>query len=306
MKPADFAKLLVLAALWGGSYLFIRMGAGEFGPVALAGVRAAGAAVLLLPFLFRGNAGRDLRVHWRSLVLVGVAQSALPYVLFSYAALTITAGMSSIFTATTPLFAAAIAWWWLGERPTVARAAGLGIGFAGVLWLAWDKAGVKTSSGSVGLALAACLAAALLYALAAHFAKRRLATVPPLTVAAGSQLVSAVLLAGPAVALWPAQAPSLRAWGAVAGLAVACTAVAYVLFFRLIASVGPARTVTVTFLIPAFGLLWGGLFLGERVSPHLLLGCAVILLGTALTTGVLKLRRPGRGSDALAHAMVSR
>ena len=288
MRWTDFALLLSLAALWGGSYLFIRIGAGQFGPVSLAGVRAGGAAVALLPLLVHRPRFAELRSHWQPIAVVGLAQSALPYLLFSYAALSITAGLSAIVTATTPLFAALLAWLWLGERLTTTRAAGLALGFAGVIWLAADPTGVTTGAGSAGLAVAACLGAAFLYGWAATFTKRRLGGVSALTIAAGSQAVSAVCLALPATLLWPAAPPTLRAWFAIAVLAVVCTALAYVMFFRLIARVGPAKTVTVTFLIPAFGVLWGTLFLGETVTVRMLLGGVVILTGTALTTGLFR------------------
>jgi drug/metabolite transporter (DMT)-like permease len=105
--------------------------------------------------------------------------------------------------------------------------------------------------------------------------------------AAGSQLVSAVALAPFALATWPAHALPLPAWGAAAALGVGCTGIAYVLFFRLIERVGAARAVTVTFLVPVFGTLWGALFLGETVTPGMLLGGAIVLLGTGLSTGVI-------------------
>ena len=306
MKLSDLALLLSLAALWGGSYLFLRMGAGEFGPVALAGCRAAGAALLLLSLLLRRGGVGELRAHWKPIAVVGLAQNALPYLLFSFAALSINAGFSAILTATTPLFAAVVAWRWLGEKLSAPRLAGLAIGLAGVLWLAWDRIGAKTGGAAAGWAVGACLVAAFLYGWAANFAKQRLNRVTPLAVATGSQVTSALVLALPAVVWWPANPPSLRAWGALAALAFACTAVAYVLFFRLIAAVGAARTVTVTFLIPVFGVLWGGLFLGEPFTLAMGLGGTVVLLGTALTTGVIKTRAPWKGTAALASPAPSR
>ncbi len=130
MRWSDIATLLLLGALWGASYLFMRMGAGEFGPVALAGARAAGAALLLLPLLARRDGLADLRRHWKPIALVGLTSAALPFVLFGVAALSIGAGLSAIFNAATPLYAAAIGWLWLGDRLSAPRAAGLAIGFA--------------------------------------------------------------------------------------------------------------------------------------------------------------------------------
>ena len=286
MKTSDLSELVGLAALWGASFLFMRLGAAEFGPVALAAVRVGGAALVLLPLLrWRGQFG-ELRRHWRSIFVVGITNSAVPFLCFSYAALSITAGLSSIFNASTPLFAAVIGWWWLKDRPSGPRIAGLAIGFAGVLGLAWEKASFKP--GGSGWAIVACLAAALMYGLSANYTKRRLQGVAPLAVAAGSQLSAALALALPALWWWPAAMPSARAWAMVALLAVLCTGVAYLMYFRLIAHVGPANAITVTFLIPAFAVLWGWLFLAEPLTAAMAVGCAVILLGTALATGVLR------------------
>lgn len=277
----------------------MRLGAGEFGAVPFAGLRAGIAALLLLPSLVLRRGLADLRHHWKPFVLIGLTQSALPFVLFSFAATALTTGLSAILGATTPLFAAIISWAWLGERLQASRVTGLLVGFAGVVWLAWDKAAVKSSGPAVGWAILACLLAALLYGYSANYTKRCAAGVPPLAVAAGSQLASALMLALPAAWSWPATMPSGRAWSALLTLAIACTTVAYVLFYGLIARVGAARTVTVTFLIPVFGVLWGTLFLGEAITPGMTLGCAVILTGTGLTTGLIRLPRAARLKPAL-------
>lgn len=286
MTAAQAIELLGLAALWGGSFLFMRLGAGEFGAVALVEVRVAGAALLLLPLLIKRGQTGQLRRHWRAIGVVGVANSALPFLCYSWAALAITAGLSAIFNAASALFGALIAWAWLRERLTPARVASLSIGFAGVLGLAWNKASFKP--GGSGWAVLACLAATLCYGFAASYTKQRLTGVAPLAVAAGSQLAAAVVLALPALWWWPAQAPSAGAWGAAAALAFVCTGLAYAMYFRLIAAIGPGRATTVTLLVPSFAVLWGGLFLRETVSAAMALGCAVILLGTALATGLLR------------------
>jgi drug/metabolite transporter (DMT)-like permease len=295
MKPFDFGELLLLAALWGASFLFMRLGAAEFGPVALSALRVAGATLFLLPLLVAHRQIGMLRSHWRPIAVVGVLNSALPFALFSYAALAINAGLSSILNATAPLWGAMVAWWWLGDKPTRDRLLGLAIGFAGVAGLAWNKASFTTGAFGVSpaMAVAACLLATLCYGFAANYTKRALSGVAPLAVATGSQLFAALALAGPAVLLWPSAQPSARAWASLAGLAILCTGVAYVLYFRLIARLGAAKAITVTFLIPVFGIAWGALFLGERVSGGMVMGCLVILLGTALVTGLVGLPRPG-------------
>lgn len=290
MRASDLIELLSLAALWGASFLFMRLGAADFGPVALSALRVSIATVALLPLLLWRGQAAALRANWRAITIVGVVNSALPFVLFSVAALAINAGLSAIFNATAPLWGALLAWAWLGDRLNRLRVAGLAIGFAGVLWLAWDKASFKPGEHGVSavVAIAACLAATLCYGFGANYAKRKLDRVPPLAVATGSQLAASVGLALPAWWLWPAAAPSSTAWASVVGLALLCTAIAYLLYFRLIAHLGAAKAITVTFLIPVFGLIWGAMFLGEQLTPAMLLGCGVILLGTALTTGVLK------------------
>jgi drug/metabolite transporter (DMT)-like permease len=285
MKRSDLVDLLALAALWGASFLFMRVAAPQFGALPLAGLRVAGAALVLLALLgWRGELGL-LRRHARPLFAVGLTNSALPFALFGYAALHLSAGLASIFNAAAPLFGALIAWAWLRDRLTPWRVAGLGLGFAGVAGLAWSKLGAV--HGGPAWAVAACLTAPMLYGFSASFTKRHLAGVPALAQATGSQVFAAVVLAVPTAWAWPDVLPGAQAWLMLAVLAVACTGLAYVLYFRLIRNVGPARAITVTFLIPAFALLWGGVFLDETVTWPMLVGCAVILAGTALATGLL-------------------
>ena len=291
MRGRDLADLLALAALWGASFLFMRLGAAEFGPLALAFVRVAGASLLLLPLLWWQGHGGALQRHWPALLVIGLANSALPFALFALAALVLSTGLMSIFNATAPLWAALIAWVWLHDRPGASRALGMLVGFAGVAWLSIGKADLRADAAGVSpaLGIAACVAATALYGFGANYTKRATAAVPPLAVAAGSQLAAALLLAAPALATWPATPPGARAWGAAVLLALLCTGLAYMLYFRLIAHVGPARAISVTFLIPVFASLWGYVVLREVPTAEMLAGCAVILLGTALATGVLKL-----------------
>lgn len=302
MKQRDLIDMLVLAALWGASFLFMRLGAGEFGPVSLAAVRVAGATLCLLPLLAWRGELPALKRHWRPIFLVGLTNSGIPFLCFSFAALSISAGLASIFNATTPLWGALIAWVWLRDRLDGWRMLGLALGFAGVLGLAWEKASFRPGVDGLatGWAVLAVLAATLLYGFSANFTKKRLTGVPSMALATGSQLSSTLALAVPGVLLWPARTPGAGAWAAALGLAVLCTGVAYVLYFRLIGRVGPARAMAVTYLIPAFAMLWGALFLHEPVTPAMMAGGAVILAGTALATGLWRPRRklpvPSAGS----------
>jgi drug/metabolite transporter (DMT)-like permease len=292
MTPRQAGELLLLAALWGASFLFMRVSAGEFGAVALAAVRVAVAAVVLLPIALVRGRGGEMRRHARSIAVVGLVNSALPFIAFSYAAMAITAGLSSIFNATVPLWGALIAWAWLRERLPPARALGLAIGFGGVLGLGWDKASFAAVDGiSSGSAIVAVLAATALYGFGANYTRQRLDGVSPLAVAAGSQLAAALVLVPLAALAWPPITPSALAWGAATLLGVLCTGFAYLLFFRLIGQVGPAQAMTVTYLIPLFGVFWGWAVLGEPVTTAMVGWGAVILLGTAIASGVVGGRR---------------
>lgn len=293
MRRRDLADLLMLAALWGASFLFMRLGAVDFGPAPLVFLRVAGAAALLLPLAAARGHGAALRRHWRAIALVGLVNSAMPFLLYMVAALALDAGLSAIFNATSPLWAAVVAWVWLGERPGGLRSLGLAIGFAGVAGLGLHNASFKAGDHGVSPALgvAACLAATLCYGIGANLAKRFLVGVPPLATAAGSQLAAAAATLMPALWWWPAAMPAPAAWAGVAVLAFACTGIAYLLYFRLIANAGPANAISVTFLVPVFGVLWGAVFLAEPLTISKGLGCAVILFGTALATGLLRARR---------------
>jgi drug/metabolite transporter (DMT)-like permease len=282
---------VLLAAIWGSSFLFTRIGSVEFGPLPTAAVRVAIASLLLLPLLLARGLGPSLVTHWKGVLFVGLFNSAIPFACFAFAILSITTGLSAILNATVPLFGAIVAWLWLKDRPNGSRLLGLAVGFAGVAMLAWDKASFKPDASGIapGWAVLACLLATLCYALAASFTKKYLTGLPPLMTATGSQLGATLGLALPALWLWPAQMPSLKAWAAVAVLGVLCTGVAYILYFRIIERAGPARALAVTFLVPVFAVVYGVAFIGEAVTHWMLVCGVVIVCGTALSTGLVKL-----------------
>jgi drug/metabolite transporter (DMT)-like permease len=296
MRPRDIVDLVLLAALWGASFLFMRVAVPHFGALPLAALRVAGAALLLLVLLATRSSLGGMLAHWRPIALIGISNSALPFLGFSIAAMSIPAGLSSILNATSPMFGALIAMVWLREPSNGSRIAGLGIGFVGVVLLVSNAQGAPLTAGGpgMGLAIGLCLAASLAYGFSACFARRYLAGVEPLAVATGSQVSATLALALPAAWAWPSVSPSGSAWLAVLALALLCTGIAYVLYFRLIARIGPARAIAVTFLVPAFAMLWAGVFLGEAVTPAMLALCALILLGTSLATGVLQLPNRSR------------
>jgi drug/metabolite transporter (DMT)-like permease len=285
----------LLAAIWGASFMFMRIGVAELGTFATAGLRTGIAALFLLPLALVQGQAAALQTHWRLTMAVGLLNSALPFVCFSYALLHISSGLSAILNATVPLFGAVVAWLWLQERLSGSRMVGLLIGFAGVAALAWDKANfLPDASGhgnASGWAVLACLLATVCYGIAASFTKRFLSGVPSLVSATGSQLGASVVLIPIALLHWPPHAISLKAWAAVVALGVLCTALAYVLYFRIIARVGPAKALTVTFAIPVFAVLYGVLLLGEEVSWWMLICGLVIVSGTALSSGLVVFRR---------------
>ena len=287
---------VLLGAIWGSSFLFMRLGTVEFGAVPTAAVRVAIASAFLLPLLaLRGQTGL-LRAHWKKIFWIGVFNSGIPFLCFAFALLSITTGLSAILNATVPLFGAVIAWVWLGERLPASRAVGLAIGFAGVAALAWDKASFKPDASGVapGWAVLACLLATLCYGFSASAARRYLSGLPALVTATGSQLGATLALALPAWWFWPQHIPSLHAWLALTVVGVLCTGLAYILYFRLIEEAGPSRALAVTFVVPVFAVIYGVAFLGESVTGWMLACGAVIVCGTALSTGLLKLKAPAR------------
>ena len=290
MKPRDLLDLTLLAALWGGSFLFMRYAVPDFGVVPLIWLRVALASICLLPLLLLKRQFGVLRRQAGALTVMGLFNSGLPFLLIAWATLSITAGLASIMNAMTPVFTALIGALWLGDRLDGRRSLGLLLGLAGVALLAADKADFRP--GGSGWAIVAMLLATACYGFAANHTRRYLQGVPALVNATGTQLVSALVLLPPALWSWPERMPGLGPWLAALVLGVACSALAYVLFFRLIARVGASRAVTVTFLVPVFGTLWGALFLGEPVTASMLVGGAVVLLGTGLATGVIG-GRPG-------------
>ena len=284
-------EFVLLAAIWGASFLFMRIGTVEFGVWATAGLRVLIATLFLLPILLIRGHSQSLREHWKLVFLVGVTNSAIPFVCFSFALQSITVGLSSLLNATVPLFGAVIAWVWLSDRPSGSRMLGLAIGFLGVAMLAWDKASFKPDASglSSGWGVLACLFACICYGISASFTKKFLGGLPSLVSSTGSQLGAALALLPLTIFYWPSQAVSMKAWGAVITLGVVCTGFAYILFFRLIERAGPAKALSVTFAIPVFAVLYGVILLGETVTPWMV-GCGlVIVLGTTLSTGLMKL-----------------
>lgn len=285
MRFRDALDLLILSALWGASFLFMSIAVPEFGPVVLAELRVVIASLFLLPILMlRADVG-ELKTHWKKLATVGTLNSAIPFILLPFSTLYLTGGFAAILNATSPLWAALIAWVWLSARLNISRVAGFIIGFAGVIVLVWDKASFDL--GGVSLAILAAIVASIFYGIGANYTKKYMQGISPLAIATGSQIGAAVVLLPGALALWPAGPISIQAWAAIITMGIVSTGLAYIIYFRLIANVGPASAITVTYLVPGFALFWGALVLDEIVTATMIVGCAIIFAGTALATGLL-------------------
>lgn len=287
MSPVHLIELVFLAALWGASFLFMRVTAPEFGPVALITVRVFLAALFLCSILSIKSQWSALKGKWWPALFVGVINSALPFTLIAYSTLHVTAGFASVLNAMTPLFALVIGFFWFRDPFSPMRLLGMVIGFTGVVVLVYDK---LDFGGSEALAILAGILAAALYGLAANYSRLRLQGVNPLALAAASQMGATISLAPLCLFWWPAQMPSGIAWVNAVVLAVFCTGLAYIIYFRLLENIGAERATTVTFLIPVFGIFWGALILSEEVTLQIILATGIILMGTLLATNLIKLR----------------
>jgi len=287
MRRADVARLVSLAAIWGGSFIFIRVLAPAIGPILTAASRVLIAGFVLVIYCRAAGLSADLVRYWRQYLVIGVFNSALPFVLYAIAALHIPASYSVILNSTTPLFTAVLAVPMLGERLTWAKLGGLIAGAAGVILV--SRAGPVVPDLWFGVAVAACLGATLCYAMSSIYMKKHADGAKPLAIAGWSQVCAGLVLL-PLVPFNPAPGEITPAIIAnVLGLALVCSSIAYVLYYRLIADVGPTRALTVAFLMPAFGIVWGALFLDEIITWPMIAGCALIIGGTA---SVLRPARP--------------
>ena len=285
MRAQDMLELLVLSLLWGAAYLFMRAAVPAFGPAPLIALRLGLAAVMLLPVLICRGAFPELRAHPRQLLILGIPLTAVPFVLLAFASLHITAGLVAVLNATAPLFAALFAHYVLNERLGAWRTAGLIVGFAGVAVLTWGS--VSLESGSGLLAVLAVLITSSFWAIGANYARKHLHGVDSMVITVGTLLAASVFLAPFGWAAWPRTSPSARAWLELAFLGVASSGLGFLLYFRLLRRIGPVRAMSVTFLNPVVAMICGAFYLGESVTPQMAAGGAVVLLGTALSLGLV-------------------
>jgi drug/metabolite transporter (DMT)-like permease len=274
LKHADTARLVALAAIWGASYLFNRIAAPAVGPVLTAELRTLIGGVALSAYFGFTGFDPQWRRHGARYLVMGILNTGLPFLLWAYAALSLTAGLMAVLNATSPMWGVLWSAVLIRERIKLRAILGLGIGIVGVALVTGPEA-----SGAF-LPVAAALGAAFCYGLAGAYMKRWAADVPSRGMAVGTQLAAGMLLV-PLLAVWPPYAaPTPLVAAAILALGLVCGAVAYVLYFRLIADIGATGALTVTYLIPVFGVLWGAVFLGETLTLRMLGGAVLVVLGT--------------------------
>ncbi len=290
MSIAQLGALFFLGAIWGASYIFIRVAVEPFGPVFLMFARVALTVPILLGYARLRAIDLQIRVHWRQFLVLGFLGSALPFTLIAWSELTVSGSMAAILTSATPLFTTLVAVPGLGERLTAYKLIGALLGIMGVSIVVGGSP--MTLDARFLLATLALLGAALSYALGGVYAKRTFHGVNNLSMSSGQLIAAALILAPLSLFNLPRELPPSGAILTLLALVVLCTAFAYQLYYYLIISAGPIQALTVTLLVPIFGVIWGALWLGERVSPGMILGLLIVLFSVGLVTGMVSPKRP--------------
>ena len=284
MRAVDIRRLVLLAAIWGASFIFFRIIAPVLGAIWTAEFRTLIAGVALFGFALISNAKLEIRERWKWYFVVGILNSGIPFALIAFAELHLSASLAAILNATSPLWSALIGAVFFREAFNTKKGIGLILGIAGVIVLVgWSP--LEPSLETI-LSVAAMLAATLCYGIAANLAKRNLKGAPALGSSVGSQFASSLALLVFMPFDLPRASPNLTVVLSLLALAVLCTAVAYILYFRLISDLGATKALTVTFLVPIFGTLWSMIFLHEPLGLEKILACAIILAGASLVTGL--------------------
>ena len=272
------AELALLGAIWGASFLFMRIAANDFGAVPLVEVRLASGALVLLPFLWAARGAFPARL-WPRIALIGLINSAVPFALFAWAAQRAPAGVGAITNSMAVLFTALVAFLFWGERIGRVRVVALVAGFVGVLVLA----SAKTAGASVGWAAAAGTTAAFLYGISGNLIRRQMHGLPPVALAAATLVCASVLLLPLAAWQWPTTPVPVGSWLSAVALGVVCTGTAYAFYFRLLQRIGATRASTVTYLVPLFAIAWAWLLLGEPLTLEMAIAATLILGSVALS-----------------------
>ena len=299
MKPSQFIELLILSAIWGGSFLFMRVAVPETGSLALAALRMCIAGIILFPFFWHFARKRqntpfsphaDNKTITKHVWLVAIINSAIPMMLFAFAASNLDAGFASILNATTPLWGALIGALFFTTQLTRSAIAGLAVGFIGVVVLSWDK--LNMDAGNQLIAVLSIVLATCFYGIGTNYSKRFLVGVKPMFIASASLFWGSVFMLPLLIyTISDFIGISLKAWLATIALGSVATGFAYVFFYRIVEHSGPTKAMMVTYLIPVFGVMFGNIFLKEQITANMFYGAGLILFGVALTTGVLKKKR---------------
>lgn len=293
-----FLELLLLSAIWGASFMFIRIAVPELGPWSLVGVRMGIASMTILPIvLLKGELGMIIR-HWRHMLLIGVISTAIPFLFLAVTTQFSSAGFASIINSFTPIWSAIIGWVWLREYLSVRAIIGIFLSFLGMLVMVTDTRTI--SSSFLLLPVLTGVLATFSYALTGNYARRFVPEVPSLAMAGGSQCFSFLCLLPFMLWFWPEQSISTRTWVSMAALGIICTGFALIMYFHLLKRIGVANTVLVTYMAPVFAMLWGKLVLQEAITLQMLGGAAFILSGIALTTGIIKRRKSVADTNTLS------
>lgn len=292
MSLRELAAFVLLSALWGGSFIFIRVAVPDLGPIPLMAGRVSIAAVALGLVAVVLRRRLQLGKYWRGLLVLGSVNAAIPFSFIAAAELHLTASLASILNATVPMFAAVVSAVWLKDRLSGKQVVGLFLGLVGVgVLVGWSP--LPLSLRTI-LSVAAMFGAALCYALGTVYARKNMVAAPTFTLAIGQQASAALWLLVPAVWLTPTVTLSADALWALLGLGLLSTALAYLLYFFLLARVGPTKTVSVTYLVPVFGVIWGATFLREPITAGMIAGLAIIAFSLVLVTEVPIGRLNGR------------
>jgi drug/metabolite transporter (DMT)-like permease len=260
--------------------MFMRYLSPIAGPILTADMRMLIAGLFLLALFAVTGFRLGWKANWKRFVVIGLVNSGLPFILFSFAALYVPASVESVLNALSPLFGAIFSAIWLGETLDARKVVGLVIGASGVAAIA--SFGALPVSRMLAPAIGACILATACYGLCGVYIKKRAADMAPRAMAAGSQFAAGIIVLPLAAAFPPGAMPSASTLAALILFSLLCSAVAYLIYYKLIAELGPTKALTVTFLIPAFGMLWGWILLGERISLAMIGGSALVLAGTAL------------------------
>ncbi|UXI67441.1 DMT family transporter [Tahibacter amnicola] len=299
MNLSLMSRMLALAMIWGGSFLFMRLAVPEFGAGFTAAGRLGLSALALVIFAWLQGLSLEWRKHWKAYLWIGAASAAIPFLMFALMARYLPAGYSALLNATVPLFAVLMAWGTQHARPSWSKLAGVATGMAGVITVA--RFGTVTLDVPTVLAFGAGLLAAFLYAFSAGELRRRFAGTDPVVAATGTQLGAAILMVPMLFINLPTAVPALVPGLALIALGLVCTATAYVMYFRVLREAGAERGTTVTFMVPLFAQLWGALFLDEAITWASLIGLALVLFAVALVFE--KVRWPRRREAVVAAAL---